>query len=61
VYEGGKFKARIYTVTDLQKEKYGRSTSPPHPYFYQFPKWFKGQVGKKPQMKAERREEKLQT
>jgi hypothetical protein len=47
---------------DASKRKtHLRSTSTPLPHFCQFPKWFKGQDGKKIQMKAEEREEKLQT
>jgi hypothetical protein len=52
---------RLHVTLTLQKENHLRSTSTPLPHFYQFPKWFKGQDGKKTQMKAEEREEKLQT
>jgi hypothetical protein len=45
-------KVRVYTVTDIQKAKHRRTTSPTLPHFYQFPKWFKGQVAKKAQMKG---------
>ena len=55
------YSQRLHVTPTLQKETRLRSTSTPLPHFHQFPKWFKGQDGKKTQMKAEKREEKLQT